>query len=116
MKEEENYIETLHNIYDEEFKNKEKSIEDDSRLLRKLFNEYVQYGLKKNKCYDEILDKLVILEEKFINTLNTEQKEMLDELEEYKWKLNSYESEQAFIHGFCMDKELIIEKKKRQLE
>ncbi len=96
--------------FNKEFKTKIKISNKDIRLLLNMFQEYIELTFKVSPVYNEILDKIVQLEEKLKNTLTDEQQDLFDEWDIYKEELNQYTSERSFIYGFCCDKQFNIEK------
>ena len=80
-------------------------------LLLNMFNEYIEQTFKTSDLYNEILGKIVELEEQLKNTLTDEQQDLFDKWDIYKDELNQYTSEKSFIYGVCCDKEYTIEKR-----
>ncbi len=99
------------NQFNEEFGSNLKLKEGEYSLLITLFNDYVEQTFKGNKLYNEILRKLEPIENELIKSFSNEQKELFDKWNYYTEKYNGLENEQSFIYGFCLDKELTIEKK-----
>ena len=79
-------------------------------LLLNMFNEYIEQNFKTSDLYNEILGRIVELEEQLKETLTDEQQDLFDKWDIYKDELNQYTSEKSFIYGYCLDKELCIEK------
>lgn len=80
-------------------------------LLLNMFNEYIGQTFKTSDLYNEILGKIVELEEQLKNTLTDEQQDLFDKWDIYKDELNQYTSERSFIYGVCLNKEYTIEKR-----
>ena len=80
-------------------------------LLLNMFNEYIEQTFKTSDLYNEILGRIVELEEQLKNTLTDEQQDLFDKWDIYKEELNQYTSEKSFIYGVCCDKEYTIEKR-----
>ena len=96
--------------FNKEFGSKIKISNKDIPLLLNMFYEYIELSFKTSDVYTEILDKIVELEEQLKNTLTDEQQDLFDKWDTYKDELNQYTSERSFIYGYCLDKELSIEK------
>lgn len=80
-------------------------------LLLNMFHEYIEQTFKTSDLYNEILGRIVELEEQLKNTLTEEQQDLFDKWDIYKDELNQYTSEKSFIYGVCCDKEYTIEKR-----
>lgn len=80
-------------------------------LLLNMFNEYIEQTFKTSDLYNEILGRIVELEEQLKETLTDEQQDLFDKWDIYKDELNQYTSEKSFIYGVCCDKEYTIEKR-----
>lgn len=107
--------------FNKEFGTKIKISNKDIPLLLNLFHEYIEQTFKATNVYNEILDKIVELEEQLKDTLTDEQQDLFYKWDTYKDQLNQYTSEKSFIYGVCCDKEYTIEKeqetmKKEQIE
>lgn len=102
--------------FNKEFGTKIKISNKDIPLLLNMFYEYIEQTFKTSDVYNEILNKIVDLEEQLKNTLTDEQQDLFDKWDTYKGELNQYVSENSFIYGVCLDKEYAIEKGARNNE
>ena len=87
-----------------------KENENKYKILLQLYHDFIEQSFKTNKLYDSIISKLVDIEDELQNNLTDEGKELFNKWELYRDELSNYESEQSFIYGYCLDKELNIEK------
>ena len=93
------------------FRTQLKENENKYKMLLQLYHDFIEQSLKTNKLYDSIITKLVDIEDELQNDLTDEGKELFKKWELYRDELSNYESEQSFIYGYCMDKQLQLEKK-----
>ncbi len=96
--------------FNKEFGSKIKISNKNIPLILNMFYEYIGQTFKTSDVYNEILGRIVELEEKLKNTLTDEQQDLFDEWDIYKEELNQYTSERSFIYGFCCNKQFNIEK------
>ena len=108
-----NQEEILLKQFNEEFGSQIKLNYKKTPLLLNMFNDYIEQTFKACKYYNKLIDKIETLETELLKTLNEKQHTIIKELEFYIDKVNSYENEQSFIYGYCLDKELIIEKERK---
>lgn len=97
--------------FNQEFGSKIEISNKNIPLLLNMFNEYIEQTFKTSDLYNEILGKIVELEEQLKETLTDEQQDLFDKWDIYKDELNQYTSEKSFIYGVCCDKEYTIEKR-----
>ena len=96
--------------FNKEFGTKIKISNKNIPLLLNMFFEYIGQTFKTSDVYNEILERIVELEEQLKNTLTDEQQDLFDKWDTYKDELNQYTSERSFIYGVCLDKEYTMEK------
>ena len=99
--------------FNKEFGSKIKISNKNIPLLLNMFYEYIGQTFKTSDVYNEILGRIVELEEQLKNTLTDEQQDLFDKWDIYKEELNQYTSERSFIYGVCLDKEYTTEKRAR---
>ena len=99
--------------FNKEFGSKIKISNKNIPLLLNMFYEYIGQTFKTSDVYNEILGRIVELEEQLKNTLTDEQQDLFDKWDIYKEELNQYTSERSFIYGVCLNKEYTIEKRAR---
>lgn len=97
--------------FNQEFGSKIEISNKNIPLLLNMFNEYIEQTFKTSDLYNEILGRIVELEEQLKETLTDEQQDLFDKWDIYKDELNQYTSEKSFIYGVCCDKEYTIEKR-----
>ena len=99
--------------FNQEFGSKIEISNKNIPLLLNMFNEYIEQTFKTSDLYNEILGRIVELEEQLKETLTDEQQDLFDKWDIYKEELNQYTSERSFIYGVCLNKEYTIEKRAR---
>lgn len=77
-----------------------------------MFHNYISQEFKKSDLYESIIDELVSIEDDLRDSFNSKQKELFEKWECCRDELETYTAEQSFIYGYCLNKELQIEKKK----
>lgn len=102
--------------FDEYFGSRLKDSLKETPIILDLFHNYIEQTYRTNKLYKEVLKKILEIEDELNNSLTDSQKELFDKWEFYRDELNNYTSENAFIYGYCLDKELSIEKGARNNE
>ena len=80
-------------------------------VILDLFHNYIEQTYRTNKLYQKALNKILEIEDELNNSFSDKQKKLINKWEYYKDKLNNYISENAFIYGYCLDKELYNEKR-----
>ena len=98
--------------FDNSFNTKLKDKINNPPLLIDLFHNYIGQEFKKSDLYDEIINKIISIEDDLVGTLNTKQKELFEKWENCRDELENYTAEQSFIYGYCFNKELNIENNK----
>lgn len=79
-------------------------------MLIQLVHDFVEQSIRNDELYKSIISKIVDIEDELQNNLTDEGKEIFKKWELYRDELSNYESEQSFIFGYCLDKELNVEK------
>lgn len=82
-------------------------------MLMYMFHEFIEQELKPTELYNSIISKIVDIEDQLQDNLTEDGKELFKKWETYRDELQNYESEQSFIFGFCLDKQLSLEKHHR---
>ena len=77
-----------------------------------MYHDYIEETFKTNDLYDKVLNKIVETEEKLGQTLTDKQKDLFDRWETYRDEMENLTAEQSFIYGYCLDKELLLEKQR----
>ena len=98
--------------FDDEFGSMLKDKIKDAPLLVNIFREYIEQNYKTSKYYNLVLHKIVEIEDELYATLTDNQKELFKKWQVYNNNLEDNMVEQAFIYGYCFNKELEIEKSK----
>lgn len=70
--------------FNKEFGTKIKISNKDIPLLLNMLHEYIELTFKVNPVYNEILDKIVQLEEQLKDTLTDKQQDLFDKWDTYK--------------------------------
>ncbi len=78
--------------------------------MMNLYHEHIEQTFKMTEIHKLILNKIVEIENEFVGSLNDRQRELFNKWELYRDEIENYENEQSFIYGYCMDKELNLEK------
>lgn len=97
--------------FDNSFNTKLKDKISNTTLLIDLLHNYIGQEFKKSDLYDEIINKIISVEDKLLGTLNPKQKELFEKWESCRDELENYTAEQSFIYGYCFNKEINLEKK-----
>lgn len=87
-----------------------KQSKQEHTMLMQLFHEFIEQSFQMNELYHSIIDKIVEIEDELQDNLTDEGKELFKKWETYRDELSNFESEQSFIYGYCLDKQLNIEK------
>ena len=82
---------------------------DNINLLMNLYYNFLSLQSSDQTSDRKILAELVDVEEKLNNTLDEEQKKILDSFNELKDKLFDEEEKRIFLYGYCLNKALEIE-------
>ncbi len=98
--------------FNQEFESELKGNKEITPTLLRMYHDYIEETFKRNEFYDKVLDKIVETEEKMGKTFTDEQKDLFDKWEAYRDEMENLTAEQSFIYGFCLDKELSLEKQK----
>lgn len=86
---------------------------DKTPLLLNIYHDCIEQSFKSNKIYEEILDNILSIEDELKGSFTDRQKDLFKKWDFYTDKLNNYSCEESFIYGYCLDKELQLEKEKR---
>lgn len=92
------------------FGTKLKESNKDYAMLIQLFHDYIEQSFRTTDLYNSIINKIVEIEDDLKANLTEEGKELFKKWETYRDELSTYEAEQSFIFGYCLNKELDIEK------
>lgn len=98
--------------FNKDFKSELKANREITPTLLKMYHDYIGQTFKSNELYDKVLGKIVEIEEKLGQTLTDEEKDLLDKWEAYRNEMENLTAEQSFIYGYCLDKEMSLEKQK----
>lgn len=101
-----NFLEEFNSIFSTQLKENE----DKYKMLLQLFHDFIEQSFKTSDLYHSIMSKIVDIEDELQNNLTKEGKEIFKKWELYRDELSNYESEQSFVYGYCLDKEISIEK------
>lgn len=82
---------------------------DNVNLLMNLYYNFLSLQSSDQTSDRKILAKLVDVEEKLNNSLDEEQKKLLDSFNELKDELFDEEEKRIFLYGYCLNKALEIE-------
>lgn len=96
--------------FDKSFNTKLKDKTNETTLLIDLFHNYIGQEFKKSDLYDEIINKILSIEDGLLSSFSSKQKELFEKWESCRDELENYTAEQSFIYGYCLDKELKLEK------
>ncbi len=88
-------------------------IKDFPTLIR-LFHDHIEQTFKVCKLHNLILGKIVNIEDELQENLTPRGKELFEKWELYRDELENFTAEQSFIYGYCLDKELCIEKNSKK--
>lgn len=100
--------------FDEEFGSMLKDNIKNTPLLVNIFREYIEQNYKTSKYYKIILHKIIEIEDELYSTLTDKQKQLFKKWEVYKDNMSDDTLLQSFIYGYCLDKQLTIEKSNQQ--
>ncbi len=98
--------------FNKEFESELKGNKEITPTLLRMYHDYIEQTFKSNNLYDKVLSKIVETEEKLGQTLTDEQKDLFDKWETYRDEMENLTAEQSFIYGYCLDKELLLEKQR----
>lgn len=96
--------------FDNSFNTKLKDKISKAPLLMDLFHNFIHEEFKKSDLYDEIINKILSIEDDLLSSFSPKQKELFENWESCRDELENYTAEQSFIYGYCLDKELKLEK------
>lgn len=91
-----------------------KQSKEEHTMLMQLFHEFIEQSFQMNEIYHSIIDKIVEIEDDLQDNLTEQGKEIFKKWETYRDELSNFEAEQSFIYGYCLDKQLNIEKHTHQ--
>lgn len=100
------YLDEFNSIFGSELKETNQNY----TMLLKIFHDFIEMSFRTTPLYNSILTKLADIEEELQDNLTPQGKELFKKWETYKDELSNYESEQSYIFGYCLDKQLSIEK------
>ena len=103
---EQEYLDEFNSIFGTKLEESKK----DYAMLMQIFHRYIEQSLRKTDLHNSIIDKIVEIEEKLQDNLTDEGKELFKKWEIYRDELTNFESERSFIFGYCLDKQLQLEK------
>ena len=98
------------NDFDTEFGSMLKDSIKDTPLLVTMFREFIEQTYKTSKYYKIILHKVADLSDELYASFTDEQKKLFEKWQIYKDNLEDDTIVQSFIYGYCLDKQLTIEK------
>lgn len=96
--------------FNKEFESELNANKEITPTLLRMYHDYIGQTFKSNILYDKILGKLIETEEELEKTFTEEQKDLFDKYEAYRDERENLTEEQSFIYGYCLDKELSLEK------
>lgn len=102
--------------FNKEFESELKGNKEITPTLLRMYHDYIEQTLKINDLYDKVLDKIVETEEELGQTLTDGQKDLFDKWEAYRDEMENLTAEQSFIYGYCLDKELSLEKQRVKIK
>lgn len=99
--------------YIQEFQKSFNKIENsnklDTKVLEKLFLEFMEQTYKTTNTYNFLIDEIVKVEKKLLSSFNKEQEELFEIYSYLQSELFNDSSLQAFIYSYCLTKALIEE-------
>lgn len=98
--------------FNKEFESELKGNKEITPTLLRMYHDYIEETFKTNDLYDKVLGKIVETEEKLGQTLTNKQKDLFDRWETYRDEMENLTAEQSFIYGYCLDKEMLLEKQR----
>ncbi len=98
--------------FDEEFGSMLKDNIKNTPLLVNIFREYIEQNYKMSKYYQMMLHKIVEIEDDFCKSFTSKQKQLFKKWETYRNGMEDDAVLEAFIYGYCLNKELDLEKNK----
>lgn len=98
--------------FNKEFESELKGNKEITPTLLRMYHDYIEQTFKSNNLYDKVLGKIIETEEELGQTLTDKQKDFFDKWETYRDEMENLTAEQSFIYGYCLDKELSLEKQR----
>jgi len=98
--------------FNKEFESELKGNKEITPTLLRMYHDYIEQTFKSNDLYDKVLGKIVETKERLGQTLTDGEKDLFDKWEAYRDEMENLTAEQSFIYGYCLDKELLLEKQR----
>ena len=105
---EQEYLDEFNSIFGTKLEERKK----DYTMLLQLFHDYIEQSFRTTELHDKILSKIVDIEDQLQENLTDQGKELFKKWETYRDELQNYETEESFIFGYCLNKQLKLEQDK----
>lgn len=105
---EQEYLDEFNSIFGTKLEERKK----DYTMLLQLFHDYIEQSFRTTELHDKILSKIVDIEDQLQENLTDQGKELFKKWETYRDELQNYETEESFIFGYCLNKQLQLEQDK----
>ena len=105
---EQEYLDEFNSIFGTKLEERKK----DYTMLLQIFHDYIEQSFRTTELHNKILTKIVDIEDELQDNLTDQGKELFKKWETYRDELQNYETEESFIFGYYLDKQLNIEKNK----
>lgn len=103
---EQKFLDEFNLVFGTELKESKKNY----TMLIQLFHNYIEQSFKTSELYNSIISKILEIEDELKDNLTEQGKELFEKWETYRDELSTYEWEQSFMYGYCLNKELEQEK------
>lgn len=110
LKSKKSWIEYL-KIFDNECGTNSLNLAKDVPLLLAIYEEFVQDIIQPTETSKRVHHELVRVSDEFRNTLNREQIQLLEQLQDYMEEIHSESERQAFVFGYLIMSHLKFESK-----